>query len=535
MVSFRTSHLIAALFLLLALGLWLRSVGVTASNYFYESDNYVYYSAIIQAIQNNYIAPTTLAFCGFAPNNCPYSESAGLLYFTLIPYYFLSGFSVYNAFTPLIVITFMYSVVMYFGLLEIIGTFILAKLVYDNDYFALLSAFIVAVFPAAVYRTSAGQYRGESFVPVILLYAIIFLLLAFKDRKRVYINSFAAAVAFLICIYSWLAGAYVIAVFVLLTIGIALYDYLKLPLTITALFFLSAIGWLLLPFILPYLPAIFGAYFNNTSSYLATTLEYAAPNLVTMFVLFNLTLVAAPAGIILYTLQFKGKDLNAYAFLSLIATFLVGGLLLIHYIRWFALIPIPIAIFSAYSILMVIQYLKNRVNTIMAYAIAGMLIGGIFIISTNVIFGIKPLGNQNSNFYAALAFLKDNTSSNSTVLTFWQDGSLVEGLSQRQSYTDSVEKGQNETRIENFASFMLAQEGNFSYLSQIKPNYLLIRQDYINYTWAFRASSMNTPHYNTTNLDILLAGYYGSSNGIRLYPVYKNADSTIYKVEQAPG
>jgi len=83
--------------------------------------------------------------------------------------------------------------------------------------------------------------------------------------------------------------------------------------------------------------------------------------------------------------------------------------------------------------------------------------------------GINPL------FLQAMAWMKNNTPSNATVLTLWPDGSVVEAWANRTSYMDSV-AGENGTRIYYFSRFLFNTSDDPQYLYSIgKPDYLVAR------------------------------------------------------------
>jgi hypothetical protein len=74
-----------------------------------------------------------------------------------------------------------------------------------------------------------------------------------------------------------------------------------------------------------------------------------------------------------------------------------------------------------------------------------------------------------------MAWMRNNTPSNSTVLALWPDGSVVEGWANRTSYMDSV-GGENGTRIYSFAQFLFSTSPDTGYLYGIdKPDYLIVR------------------------------------------------------------
>ncbi|MEM0201938.1 MAG: hypothetical protein QXR73_02075, partial [Candidatus Micrarchaeaceae archaeon] len=81
----------------------------------------------------------------------------------------------------------------------------------------------------------------------------------------------------------------------------------------------------------------------------------------------------------------------------------------------------------------------------------------------------------NTAFLGAMAWMRNNTPANSTVLTMWPDGSVVEAWAQRQSYTDSV-GGENASRIYPFASFLFNMSNeSTAYIQKVHPDYIVAR------------------------------------------------------------
>jgi asparagine N-glycosylation enzyme membrane subunit Stt3 len=82
----------------------------------------------------------------------------------------------------------------------------------------------------------------------------------------------------------------------------------------------------------------------------------------------------------------------------------------------------------------------------------------------------------NPSFLSAMAWMKNNTATNATVLALWPDGSVVEGWANRTSYMDSV-GGENGIRIYYFANYLINNTPDSQYLYSIgKPQYLVARQ-----------------------------------------------------------
>ncbi|MDE1833631.1 MAG: hypothetical protein KGH58_04400, partial [Candidatus Micrarchaeota archaeon] len=86
-----------------------------------------------------------------------------------------------------------------------------------------------------------------------------------------------------------------------------------------------------------------------------------------------------------------------------------------------------------------------------------------------------PADGVNSQFLTAMVWLSQNTPANSTVLTIWPDGSVVEAIGNRQSYTDSV-GGENGTKIQLTSQYLFNTTPDSQFLYSIgKPNYIVSR------------------------------------------------------------
>ncbi|HUY70101.1 MAG TPA: STT3 domain-containing protein [Candidatus Baltobacteraceae bacterium] len=87
----------------------------------------------------------------------------------------------------------------------------------------------------------------------------------------------------------------------------------------------------------------------------------------------------------------------------------------------------------------------------------------------------SPADGVNSEFLSAMAWLSANTPQNATVLTIWPDGSVVEAVGNRQSYTDSV-GGENGTKIQLTSQYLFNTTPDTQFLNSIgRPDYLVTR------------------------------------------------------------
>ena len=474
---------------------------------FFEPDNYVYYSMAQQAVAQGSV-PSLDALSGF-PIHAIYDEKPLLIAWATGAYSIFKylGISLMQSMQILPIL---------FGLLGIILAYLFTEQLTGNKKTALWAAFFFAVIPAAVFKTSAGEWRGESFVPILLASALALLairkpsLYGGKPWLRIGGSILLIAIAY----YTWNGGVYAVAAY-LLILGMLLTDTLlkhpnKIALISIGGMVLAALGALMI------LPALSGTNFGSSLS------EVQPPTFFTIAANIGFLILLVPLGI---WYLFKEYDLREekvayYAVWGMIA---VSIPLMLYETRTIVAIAMPACIFGAIGI----QYLLEKRHTskyLLALIAVFSMASSVYAFSV----GSQPAG-INPQELAALAWLRNNTAQNATVLTFWQDGSLVEGLANRTSYSDSVvglDKGAG------FERFLFENQGNLSYIAAIKPQYLLIRHYWLNITLGMELQahiSTNTS-LNGTNLKMLEAFPSNIIEGnLILLQIFHNNDSAIYK------
>ncbi len=113
----------------------------------------------------------------------------------------------------------------------------------------------------------------------------------------------------------------------------------------------------------------------------------------------------------------------------------------------------------------------------------------LIYIASQYIVGLYPADNINPLFINALAWMRNNTPGNSVVLTLWPDGSVVEGVANLTSVTDSV-GSQNASKGEPFAAWLFNSSPDPQFLTSSingKPDYLVVRS-----TWLLETSGIYT-------------------------------------------
>ncbi|MDE1851651.1 MAG: glycosyltransferase family 39 protein [Candidatus Micrarchaeota archaeon] len=144
---------------------------------FFEPDVYFYYSVLRETIQNGFIVPTYSYLSGFPAHN-HIGEAPGIIYMSAIPYFFLRylGVSYY---------TVMRLVPILFGVLTMIGTWMLARRLSKSPVFGLLVLFLTAVSIGSLSRTAGTEYRGDTFIGVFILAALYLMLKGLEETGNV--------------------------------------------------------------------------------------------------------------------------------------------------------------------------------------------------------------------------------------------------------------------------------------------------------------------------------------------------------------
>jgi asparagine N-glycosylation enzyme membrane subunit Stt3 len=143
---------------------------------FYEPDGFYHFSVIRAAVNNNFIVPHVLHISGY-PSPTVVLEPEGLYWVTLFPYFFLQffGISYYDV---------MRLVPVLFGIFDVIGAYLLSRMITKDKLFGILSMLFVALSMGDAARTSALIYRGDGFVTIFLIIALIFAALIMKEPSE---------------------------------------------------------------------------------------------------------------------------------------------------------------------------------------------------------------------------------------------------------------------------------------------------------------------------------------------------------------
>ncbi|MEM3180986.1 MAG: hypothetical protein QW091_00265 [Candidatus Micrarchaeaceae archaeon] len=588
-----------AVLVILLITIYLR-IGMLKYYGFYEPDDYYHFSVIRAAVANNFIVPMYLRLSGW-PAPTITGEPKGLYYTVLAPYFVLRflGISYY---------TIMRYIALIFGIFDVIGAYFLARYLSKDKLFGLLAMLFVALNMGDAARTSALIFRGDSFVTLFIILALVFavamsratqkkrklmlavlagftlsianfvwngapfttvvfmlffiLLLIFGfvfDNKKMLLNakyllvSFAVWFAFVsLYRYAYLimgqtfTGLHFIPIFVLFVIGAFLFDFLakrlndKSATQRAGIFILVfALSFLVLYAIFPtYVVDIVksGSFLSLSPTRFAETIEeLQPPNSAFLQASFGMQLYLVPMNyaiigstfsrikfgywflMIALTLPYffmhifdsngfnrgKAKLLFGYdeALLAVIAYFITTAYLQMNAIRFNSLVSVPLSIFAAYTVYWLISFAKRRKTVhIVGLAFLVILIVGMFSLDMLYTANLAPADEiclpqffcytpSNPPVVQALSWLKNNSPSNSVVLTLWPDGSLVEGIANRTSVTDSV-GSQNSSKANPFAAWLLNSSPDAKFLLTPingKPDYLLTR-----YAWLVELGGIYT-------------------------------------------
>ena len=290
--------------------------------------------------------------------------------------------------------------------------------------------------------------------------------------------------------------------------------------------------------------------------------------------------------------------------------FATTGFLQIYAIRFNSLVAVPLAIFGAYTIYWLILYVKNlnlsriggptvvfAISTILLYSVASNAYGNspvllilVAVLSAAFAYGayrleeiygnrmlsgfaivaillftvsyydiissssVYPADSMNPSLYSAMGWLKNNSATNSVVLTLWPDGSVVEGVANRTSVMDSV-GSQNAQKSDMFAAWLFNSSADPAFVANkliSNPNYLVVR-----YVWLlgesvgiFQESGLNSSietQYafaplvrfnetaNATQETLMFSNGQSGISGINVVTEIRRNNSIISYMEEGPG
>ncbi|MEM3828165.1 MAG: STT3 domain-containing protein [Conexivisphaerales archaeon] len=502
---------------ILLIGLFLRLYPLVHwSGIFAEPDVYIYFSVATQTVAHNFTITSLLS--GVPPR--PYNEFPGLV---LFPAYMsaITHISIYNIiyYSPVLM-----------GILGIIATYLLtAELIQRKRWPALMAAFLYAVLPAVLYRSIAGEYRGEVFVPVFLAFAMLFLIKI--NRKNAVLYGLGFAILTALSLVWWSGGIYALAAPAIFAMAAIIFyllpkvikkaeNNLLLRNRLTNILIIAVLlfSYPIYTTIIPTLRSI-----SDYAALKALDIAELAPVSIGWIIdYYSWSYIGAILGLALL-IYFGGWEKFHRSYYAVLALALPALIMETFGVRWLILFTIPACVLAAYFVYAIFTILKISEEGQLYIAISLCIFA--FASGLNFVFAYQPADYLNSQFLAALVWMKANTPANSTVLTMWPDGSVVEGWAMRQSYTDSM-MSQIPSLFVAFEKFLYERAGNYSYVQSLKPSYLLVRQ-----TWKRETIGILTEIGYPLNKSINGTNFQQLLNGTAPYPiVFKNNDTIIYKV-----
>ncbi|MGC8694545.1 MAG: hypothetical protein ACP5RI_02920 [Candidatus Micrarchaeia archaeon] len=480
---------------------------------FAEPDNWMYYSAAIQ--YSTYFPLLSLHIpllhSGFPSHNV--MSEGFLLIWQIVILHFLLNISIYYAMLLLPLI--------YFCLGAILIYLVAKEL--TNSNFALFAVLLFAILPAVLIRTSSFEYRGESFVPILILF---FIYLYYKFIPLFNINNttniIILTLLFFIILMMWKGALYFLAVFIFFFILLLLfYFFQNIKITISLGILLSLLLFIIA---IKYFPI---GYLSINNLYSLNIAEMQVPTLLTIFANYNFLFFLAPLAFIIPNYNkydYKKKHLILFLF----SLYLITIWLVFSAQRWAILGAIPTILLSVivlFSIKEKINLANIKIGNIFIYIFIAFIIISLLLFDIIIFISSKPAAELDS-YYLFLNWIKNNTPKNATFLTLWQDGSAIEGYANRSSYTDSV-FGMNVIRMNEFAKFLFAKAGNFTYLTQIKPNYLIVRE----YWWNFTNGIAQEANLNLSNINLTQTNFYCLTKGKCVdKSLYNYSNNILYNV-----
>ncbi len=187
---------------------------------FFEPDGFYHYSVMMQAAANGFQIPLYSVYSSF-PTHTMVTEPSGLYYVTLIPYYLFRG-------AGLTIYSIERNIAIVFGLLDVIASYFLVRYLARSRALGLLSMAAVALSGGDAARTSALVYRGDGFITIFLILALIFMIKAIGNRsRRRYAYMVLVGILLGIGTLVWNGAPFVLIVYLFAILLLAAYGFIK--------------------------------------------------------------------------------------------------------------------------------------------------------------------------------------------------------------------------------------------------------------------------------------------------------------------
>jgi asparagine N-glycosylation enzyme membrane subunit Stt3 len=187
---------------------------------FYEPDGFYHFSVIRAAVSNHFIIPQYLSISGW-PAHTPVSEPHGFYWVTLFPYAILQFFGISYY-------TVMRLVPVFFGILDVIGAYLLSRYLSKNKFFGLLVMLFVALSMGDAARTSATIYRGDGFITIFLILSLLFFVKTLRTGSKNKMLAYSLAAGFLLSFASlvWNGSPFATATYVFAFALVVIYGFI---------------------------------------------------------------------------------------------------------------------------------------------------------------------------------------------------------------------------------------------------------------------------------------------------------------------
>jgi asparagine N-glycosylation enzyme membrane subunit Stt3 len=214
-----TMLLMLAIVLVLASAIYLRVLLIQYPGFF-EPDGFYNYAVVNYAVAHGFSVPKYLSISGQSAG-VPVNEPSGLYWVALLPYAVLQhlGISVYSIMRFISVL---------FGLFDIIGAYYLSRFISKDRVFGLLVIALVGLSAANASKTMALEYRGDGFVTIFLIFALISIGMVIneKRRSRKVLYALLGAVSLSICNLVWNGASFAVAVYAISIVLLASYAFI---------------------------------------------------------------------------------------------------------------------------------------------------------------------------------------------------------------------------------------------------------------------------------------------------------------------
>ena len=208
-----------AILAIIIIGVYMR-LGMLSFTGFFEPDGFFHFAVMRASVANNYAVPQYANLSGFPAHNA-ITQVMGDYYVTLYPYMLLKPFGISYY-------TVMRLIPVFFGVLDIIGIFLLAKYLSKSNALGLLAAFFIAISSGNISRTAALVYRGDGFISIFMIIALIFMIKVFYTESRMQKYEFAIAANLILGfgMMIWTGAPYMTMVYIFSVLMITAYGFI---------------------------------------------------------------------------------------------------------------------------------------------------------------------------------------------------------------------------------------------------------------------------------------------------------------------